>query len=260
MRIGLTGTGQVADALSKAFLHAGHEIAWISGRNHATGKSLAKKVKGIFYADLHQAVRQPADVIMIAVKDEAIMEVAARFKSGNTLVVHTSGSIDLNTLKKYHKNAGVLYPLQTFSKKSKIDFSTLPFCVEAASEKGLQLLLKLASSVSNAVYVMDSDRRLQLHLAAVFANNFTNHLFVIADALLQEKALSFDLLRPIILTASKNIQQATPVEAQTGPAKRKDQVTIKRHLKLLSKHKEWQRLYTLISKDIGLHSIKKPSL
>jgi predicted short-subunit dehydrogenase-like oxidoreductase (DUF2520 family) len=124
-------------------------------------------------------------------------------------------------------------------------------CIESKEEKNLKLLLQLANSITSSVYVINSEQRMQIHLAAVIANNFTNHLYSIAEKILNEHDLSFDLLRPIIQTAAKNIGHYSPAILQTGPAVRGDKKILKKHLELLKDHPEWKKIYKLITESIG---------
>jgi predicted short-subunit dehydrogenase-like oxidoreductase (DUF2520 family) len=250
MKISIIGTGNVAGILGAAFIRSGISIAWIYGRDPVKARRLAKKFKTIVATDLNMAGNHAADIIIIAVKDDAIAEVARLLKTKNCLVAHTSGSVALTALTGHHKICGVFYPVQTFSKAGKTSLAQTPICIESNTEKGMQLLLKAASAISSHVYITDSNERRRVHLAAVFANNFTNHLFKIASSILEEQHLSFDLLRPIILSAAKNLQHASPDLLQTGPAVRGDSLTEAKHLKMLKTHPEWQRIYDLISQDI----------
>lgn len=251
MKLGLAGTGQVAHALGKAFLKAGHEILWVYGRDPKKAAALARKLKAKSFHNPSKATVESPDLILLAVKDDAIHQVAQLFKFIPSAIAHTSGSIAMKEIRKSNGNYGVFYPLQTFSENSKINISTMPICIEANSEEGFGQLLKLAHSISKSVYSIPSKQRQKLHLAAVFANNFTNHLFAISEEILNENHLSYDLLKPIILTAAKNLQHRSPSLSKTGPAIRNDQVTIQKHLDLLAMYPRWTKLYKLISEDIN---------
>ncbi len=191
---------------------------------------------------------KPADIYVICVPDDAISVVSAKMDIGNALVVHTSGSVDMHQLNA-SSDRGVLYPLQTFSKKEKVRMKQVPFCIEAETEEDFKLLRQLAKSISNQVYTVNSEQRRKLHLAAVFVNNFVNHLYHIGFEICLDEGVSFDLLKPLIKETARKIEHITPFEAQTGPAKRNDQTTIDKHindLKYIS-HKE---IYTLLTHSI----------
>lgn len=188
-----------------------------------------------------------ADVYIIAVNDDAIGEVSMLLTSKSGLVVHTSGSVDINTIVTYRK--GVFYPLQTFTKAKNIDFKNIPICVEAQSKEDYELLEKISGNISNFVRRISTKQRQTLHLAAVFVNNFSNHLFHLAEEICEQEAIEFNLLKPLIQETVAKIQDISPKMAQTGPAKRNDIKTINRHLKQLktSNNKE---IYQLLSQSI----------
>lgn len=222
----LVGKGNVATHLYTAFLKAEKiNVKQISSR----------RLENI----------TPADVTIIAVSDDVIAEVSSKIK--NTFVVHTSGSVALNDLKN-NSNKGVFYMLQTFSKEKEVNFSEVPFCLEATNEKEYLLLEKLAESIGKKIYPINSKQRKTLHVAAVFVNNFTNHLFKIGNDICEENNVPFEILQPLIKETALKIETLSPEKAQTGPAIRKDKETIKNHLNLLNK--EQQEIYTILTKSI----------
>ena len=189
-----------------------------------------------------------ADVYLIAVKDEAIEEVASHISDQKGLVLHTSGSISLESLKSA-KRYGVLYPVQTFSKDRELDWKKIPLALEASSPDAMALLRELASSLSDQVYEIDSLRRKKLHLSAVFANNFSNHMFALAEELCQENQLDFELLKPLISETGKKVISIRPKEAQTGPARRHDRSVLEEQANELSGDKKV--IYELLSQSIS---------
>jgi len=189
-----------------------------------------------------------ADITIIAVSDDAIADISCDIK--NSLVVHTSGSVEMNALKN-PKNKGVFYLLQSFSKEKKVNFSNIPICLEAENENDLNKLEKLASLLQGNIYHLSSLQRKKIHVAAVFVNNFTNHMYTIAHNICEEHNVPFNILQPLIEETSQKIKNLTPKEAQTGPAKRNDMETIKNHLNLLSKSQ--QELYLKITQSIQNH-------
>ncbi len=186
-----------------------------------------------------------ADVTIIAVSDDAISEVSSKIK--NSFVVHTSGSVSMSDLKNESKK-GVFYMLQTFSKDKKVDFSEVPFCLEAVNEKEYQLLEQLAKSIGKKIYAINSEQRKTLHVAAVFVNNFTNHLYKIGNDICKENKVPFEILLPLIKETALKIEELSPKKAQTGPAIRNDKKTIKNHLNLLDKNQ--QKIYKTLTKSI----------
>jgi len=195
-------------------------------------------------------INPETDLFIIAVKDDAIGDIAQKLTQYDKLIVHTSGATSLKVLTGYTNNAGVLYPLQTFSKTKEVDFKTVPVCIEGADEQITTLLEELARTISNNVSRVNSDQRKILHLAAVFACNFPNYLYYAAGKLLQQHDLDFNLLRPLILETAEKVQEHLPAGVQTGPAIRNDEKTMAAHLQLLQNNPELERLYTELSQLI----------
>jgi len=249
LSIVIIGTGNVAFHLATALHKSNHTILQVLGRNKMAAAELAKKVKAKSESDFKK-VNTTADIYIIAVKDDAIEKVAAQLKLNNKILLHTSGTINTKALKASSKNYGVFYPLQTFSKNKKVNFSDVPICIEANNKTTASTLVALAQSISKKVYVINDTQRRNLHLAAVFACNFSNHLYAIAAQMLQKNKLSFDLLKPLIAETAEKIKEQTPAQAQTGPAVREDDKTINTHLKMLSKNKTLKKIYTLMSEEI----------
>lgn len=189
-----------------------------------------------------------ADIYFIAISDNHISTVSEQLKFKEGLVVHTSGSISMNQLKcAAHK--GVFYPLQSFSKDKKIDFSNIPICIEAENAKDLVLLEKFVNLISNNCYKINSEQRKTLHVAAVFVNNFVNHLYYIGNEICNKNKIPFEILQPIIQETAKKIVELSPYEAQTGPAQRNDSKTIEKHKAMLTVNQ--QEIYTLLTKSIA---------
>jgi predicted short-subunit dehydrogenase-like oxidoreductase (DUF2520 family) len=188
---------------------------------------------------------------VIAVKDSAIQEVLENLSlDENRIIVHTAGSIPLRVIEGFTLNYGVFYPLQTFSKKRKADFSLIPICIEASHPAILVKLEDLAGKLSGTIRQINSEERKTLHLAAVFANNFVNHFYAIGAELLSEHKMSFELLKPLIQETAAKIESLQPIEAQTGPAKRNDQTVIQTQLKMLQEKPEYQKIYSFVSESI----------
>jgi predicted short-subunit dehydrogenase-like oxidoreductase (DUF2520 family) len=250
MKIAVLGSGNVATHLSKALIKAGHQVLQVWSRKTENAVNLASEIGANPISDVSE-INDDVDFVVIAVSDDAIESVAANIPNkGNRLIIHTSGTTSIDVLQKFANHFGVLYPLQTFSKSSEIDFSQVPLFIEANSVATLELLNKLGYMLSTKVYPADSETRASLHISAVFACNFTNHLYTIAQQILKEKGLSFDLLRPLIKETVDKVLLNSPFEAQTGPAKRNDTLIINKHVELLNLHPRWQDIYQLISQDI----------
>jgi predicted short-subunit dehydrogenase-like oxidoreductase (DUF2520 family) len=249
MRITIIGSGNVATHLATAFKNVGHHIVQIYSRDLQNAALLAYHVKAEPIDDL-QNINHETDLFVIAVKDDAIGIVAEQLARHQKLMAHTSGAVDLYTLLAFSDHAGVFYPLQTFSKTKEVDFRNVPLCIEGADEDITRELERIAQNISNKVYRVNSGQRKVLHLAAVFANNFPNYLYTIAQRILAKKELDFDLLRPLILETAQKVQEGLPTAMQTGPAARQDETTMNNHLHLLRNDPDLQELYKLLSQGI----------
>ncbi|MGB5417296.1 Rossmann-like and DUF2520 domain-containing protein [Algibacter sp.] len=197
-----------------------------------------------------------ADVYIIAVSDDVISELSSQLPFDDKLVVHTSGSASVYDLDMKLKR-GVLYPLQSFSKAAELDFANVPICIETIDKACFPILKKLAKSLGSPIKRINSDQRRVLHLAAVFVNNFTNQLYRIGHEITESEGAEFDLLKPLILETANKIQDMSPFKAQTGPAKRNDKKTIKKHLKQLE-NEHHKAVYKLLTESIQrTHGRKK---
>ena len=226
MTVAIVGNGNVAKHLVNVFLKVDTiRVAEINSR----------KLENI----------PKADITILAVSDDAIAEVSSKIE--NSLVVHTSGSFSMNDLKN-RNNKGVFYMLQTFSKDKEIDFSKVPFCLEAENNEDYLLLEKLAKTIGVKIFTINSEQRKALHVAAVFVNNFTNHLYKIGNDICEENKVPFEILYPLIDETAQKIKKLSPQKAQTGPAIRNDKKTVKKHLELLNIGQ--QKIYKIITKSI----------
>lgn len=248
MKVVCIGSGNVATHLSIALKATGADLVQVWSKSPGNAAALAQTVGAQPISDLSETDLS-ADLYVIAVKDDAIADVCNALKVIEGLVVHTSGATDINVLSSF-KNYGVLYPLQTFSKTRQIDFAKIPLCLEAGNQKILSELKTIASSLSNLVYEVSSDQRKVLHLSAVFACNFVNHLYALGNQVLKPNNLDFELLRPLILETAEKVQHDLPVSVQTGPAVRNDEQTITKHLELLEGKPHLQEIYQTLSNSI----------
>jgi predicted short-subunit dehydrogenase-like oxidoreductase (DUF2520 family) len=249
MRITLIGSGNVATHLAAALKNAGHNIVQVYSRNMQNAALLAYHVKAEAIDDLH-AINTDTELFIIATKDDAIGPLAEQLAPHQKLMVHTSGATDLYSLLAFSDNVGVFYPLQTFSKTKEVDFRNVPLCIEAKDEAAAKTLEQLAQTISKKVYPIDSEKRKALHLAAVFACNFPNYLYTIAQQIIAKQELDFELLRPLIQETAAKVQSADPATVQTGPAIRNDEITMDMHRQLLEGEPELQQLYFLLSQGI----------
>lgn len=244
--ITLIGTGNVAHQLGKSLAEKGHVIDGVWGRTKSKAKDLAQLLGTLSIADLSEIAEN--SIGLICVSDGAIMEVISKV-SPTVKVAYTSGSIRLEDLPE-RANLGVFYPLQTFSQGSDVDISEVPFLIESHSKSFENELFNLAGTISERVILADSIDRYQTHIAAVMVNNFTNFLYYLAEKHLNEHALDFDILKPLINETVRKLDVFSPLEAQTGPAARDDQQVIQKHIQSISQP-ETKELYKLFSIFIG---------
>ena len=256
MRIVLIGAGRIAWQLGKRLKGKGLPIAQVINRSGARAQALAQALDAA-WSDEWAAVLPDADWIILAVRDDAIETVATALApyAPAALVTHTSGATPGAVLKPYFDRHGVFYPLQSFSVERMPVWSKIPFCVDAALPADVFLLKKVAKTIGNLVYQVNDNQRAVLHVAAVFANNFTNHCFALAEKILEEADLPFEMLHPLMEETLAKALQDSPAKMQTGPAMRGDEETIRRHLSLLSQHPEWQALYANLSQSIQRNTV-----
>lgn len=249
MRITIIGSGNVATHLAAAFKNAGHRMVQVYSRNMQNAALLAYHV-GAEAIDSLDQITPDTDIFIIAVKDDAIADMASRLARYDRLIVHTSGSVHLEAVQHFTDQAGVFYPLQTFSKTKELDFRQVPLCIEGAGDTITNLLEELGRTVSNNVYLVNSAQRKVLHLAAVFACNFTNHLYAVSKELLAGSDMKFDMLRPLIAETADKVKAHSPEDVQTGPAVRNDAQTMTAHLQMLAGKPQLQAIYEMLSQDI----------
>jgi predicted short-subunit dehydrogenase-like oxidoreductase (DUF2520 family) len=249
MLITIIGSGNVATHMGAAFKNAGHRIIQVYSPDLQNASMLAYHVGAQAINDLN-SILPDTDIFIISVKDDAIIEMVKALAKHQKLIVHTSGSTNLNDLLAFTNKAGVLYPLQTFSKNKEVDFATVPLCIEASDADIKADLEQLAATISKNIYSVNSADRKILHLAAVFACNFPNYLYTIAQQLLAAHQMEFDMLKPLILETAQKVQEQPPASVQTGPAVRNDKVTMDAHLQLLSHQPQLQEIYLLLSQGI----------
>lgn len=243
------GAGNLATHLALALKSAGKRIIQVYSRTYSSASQLAAKINAEPISDIN-LLKNNADIFIVSIKDAAIEQIVADIKINNKLIVHTSGSIPMEVLKSVSDNYGVFYPLQTFSKNKDIDFSNLPICLEANNQENLETLKIFAAAISNNINEIDFEKRRIIHLAAVFACNFTNNMYAIAEQLLKENNISFNILLPLVQETALKIYKDSPGKLQTGPAVRGDEIVISSHLNMLANHKNFKEIYKLISDNI----------
>ena len=243
--ISVIGSGNVAHHLIKIISKtAGLNLMQIIVRSAAsfTNSDFTNKICTDYNAIL------PADLYILAVSDDAVADVSNKLPFSNRLVVHTSGSVDLQTLNSKN-NRGVFYPLQTFSKNKTVNFKSVPLCLEAEQPNDYLLLEKVANALSDSVFTISSDQRKIVHVAAVFVCNFVNYMYQIGNSICNQHHIPFKILYPLIQETASKIERLSPADAQTGPAKREDIETINAHLRFLSDENQ-KEIYKILTKSI----------
>jgi len=241
--IAIVGKGNVAYHLGNVFIENGIAIKEIYGRNEERASEFASKWECEVVNKLSAIT---SELILVCVSDDAIGEVLEKLPS-SARVAYTSGAVDLRDFRS-RTNTGVFYPLQTFSEKKEVNLFEVPFLIEADSTTFAQELFDLAWKLSRKVFYVGSEDRLKYHLAAVWVNNFTNHLIFKAKEYLEVEKLDFDLLKPLLFETIDKLRTVDPFSAQTGPARRNDIHTMERHSALMEGLSK--EIYSLISKSI----------
>jgi predicted short-subunit dehydrogenase-like oxidoreductase (DUF2520 family) len=246
--VAIIGSGKVASALGRWLQNAGIVVTEIWSRNLQNAENLGVELNATAVHDLSE-ISGNNDLIIIAVKDDAIAEVSNQLKSGNAVVVHTSGARPISDLQE-HSNCGVFYPLQTFSANAKPDFTRIPFCIEGSNTEVVSKLESFCANLGAKSYLIDSHQRSTLHLAAVIANNFTNHLWGKSRELLENVGIDHRILHPLMEETLQKAMMNHPFEIQTGPAVRNDSATTEKHLSQLSNDPIFADIYRLITQCI----------
>lgn len=245
MKISIIGAGNVGINMFQT-LRKKKEIKMVSFFNRSIEKIISHSNK-IFITDNINEIKK-SDIYIISTNDDSIEKVSKKLKGRDGLIVHTSGSTEMNVLS-IHKNFGVLYPLQTLTKDKLCNFKKIPICIEGNNDISKKKLEKLVKIIGSKYYHIDSKQRLSLHVSAVFACNFTNYLFSIAYDICTENKMPFEILFPLIRETIEKIEKNNPSKIQTGPAMRKDMNTIKKHLNFI-KSKNSKKIYSILTEGI----------
>lgn len=245
----IIGTGNVAWHLGKALKAKNISILQIAGRTGNHAMKLAENLEAAFTLDVTK-INVDADLYIIAVSDDAITDIAQKLCLKNQLIVHTAGSIPMSVFHGQFKNYGVIYPLQTFTRSREIQFHEVPVCIEANNPDNFEKLFRLAQLISRKVLSLNSEKRATLHLAAVFACNFVNHMYSVAEQILKKNDMDFSILHPLIIETAMKAVSMKPLDAQTGPAVRNNRNLMNKHLKMLEKDPALREIYLLLSENI----------
>ena len=249
MEIVIIGSGNVATHLSLAFKNMGVVVKQVFSKNHANAEALAKKVDAEAISNISKLYME-ADFYFYALKDNALRSMLTQIEMPAGIQVHTGGTMPMKEFEGFTSKFGVFYPLQTFSVERSIELTKTPILVEGCSMEVQKKLLALAGIISDKVILMNSENRMKVHLAAVFACNFSNYMYDIASQILENSGITIDVILPLIEETAEKIKTMTPFEAQTGPAVRTDEMIISKHTDILNKNSEFKEIYKLLTKSI----------
>lgn len=254
--IAFIGAGNLATNLAAELYKKGFRLVQVYSRTENSARTLAEAVEASYTTCLNEIVTD-AQLYIVSLKDDAFLELLPDMVEGRrgALWVHTAGSIPVEVWKGKAERYGVFYPMQTFSKFRLVDFHEIPIFVESNSEADTRFLKDIASVLSERVYDATSEERQSLHLAAVFACNFSNHMYALAARLLSKYNLPFEVMLPLIDETACKVHTMSPQVAQTGPAVRYDRQVINKHLDMLADEPEMQQIYRLLSEDIHRFAI-----
>jgi predicted short-subunit dehydrogenase-like oxidoreductase (DUF2520 family) len=250
MRICIIGSGNVGTRLALALSQAGHQITGVYSRQISRASTLGEMVSAPGTNQFSE-LNTGCDIVILAVYDDAIEHVYQTCKIffPEQLFLHTAGSVPI-TVFGSHPKSGALWPVQTLSASDHTSMRQVPIAITGNTDQAIATIESLAMDISDSVYQMRDSERLSLHLCATFANNFSNHMYAIAEQILQRDGLPFGILHPIIEETAQKIRRMSPIEAQTGAAIRGDITTMQKHLELLKIDPELVALYERISESI----------
>lgn len=255
--IAIIGAGNLAYNIAKNLYKRGFRIVQVYSRTEKAASELAGQIESTWTTDIEQ-ITSDASLYIVALKDEVLPELIPHLVKNRekALWVHTAGSVPMDIWKGNVTRYGVLYPMQTFSKQHEVDFNELSIFIEGSTPEETEILHAVAYSLTKKVYEADSARRKKLHLAAVFACNFTNHMYTLSSDILEEAGIPFDAMLPLIDETARKVHKLSPLDAQTGPAVRYDKSIINKHLAMLTGKPYLQELYRLISMSIKNRILK----
>jgi predicted short-subunit dehydrogenase-like oxidoreductase (DUF2520 family) len=249
MKVLMIGAGNVATVLGRLIKAAGHDIVQVVSRNMDDAGVLAKELGSSAAASFGMMSRE-ADLYIAAMSDAALNEIKENISLNDKLIVHTAGSVSKDVLKEVSSNYGVMYPLQSLSKESQSSHLKIPLLIDGNNEFTIDRVKQLAHSISSIVNITTDEQRLKLHVAAVVTNNFTNHLYSLAWDYCNKEGLDFSMLQPLIEETAHRLKKHAPAAMQTGPAKRKDIITLDKHLRILNAHPQLRSVYLKMTDSI----------
>lgn len=252
MKVTLIGAGNLATQLGKSLKKAGVIISQVYSRTEDSARTLGELLEAEWLTDI-KALRDEADIYIFSVKDSVLCELISEVCKGrgDKLFLHTAGSMPMSCFEGKALRYGVFYPMQTFSKTKDVDFERIPVFIEGNSIETEDVIRSLANKLTQRVIRLSSADRKYLHLAAVWACNFTNYCYTVASDILGEHGIPFDVMLPLINETTEKIQKISPKEAQTGPAARGDRNVMSKQLELMNGKEDLQELYQMLSRGIN---------
>ncbi len=248
MNISIIGSGNVASVLGRMFKESGHTIDELFSRNMKSGEELAKELTATFRRD-PQELTPSSDIYLVAISDDALAGLKHWLKLKDQLVVHTAGSVSIEVLKDCSSNYGIIYPLQSLRKE--LPIPSIPFLVDSNKEANTNTILTLLQNTGSTVVKADNEQRKKIHLAAVIANNFSNHLFALTENYCAKENLDFSLIQPLLEETVERLSGRSAQTLQTGPAIRKDVQTIAKQRDMLTAYPRLLDIYDLFTKSIS---------
>lgn len=252
MKIVFVGAGNLATRLSIEMQRVGMTIGQVYSPTEESARALASKLNSAWTTDIVRII-EDADLYIFSVKDAVLDHVLSQMKPNGGLWVHTAGSIPMDIFSSYTSRYGVFYPLQTFSKGRVVSFDKIPVFLEVLKEEDKSILLNVANALTDTVLFISSEKRKSIHLAAVFACNFANHMYAVAEKILEEQDIPYKVLLPLIEETASKLQDLPPLSAQTGPAVRYDENVIETQSNMLT-NERYRELYNLISQSIHIEA------
>jgi predicted short-subunit dehydrogenase-like oxidoreductase (DUF2520 family) len=226
-------------------------VSGIYARDEAAGRALAGAFHTRFYSNLATIPDEPDSALFLCVPDSAITAVAQEIPFRNKqILVHNSGSTNIAKLSAYASGFACLWPMVSVSKSNSEYATDTPLCLAGSNAEVNAVILDLAKRISTRAIVCTEEQRQTLHLSAVMAQNFANHLFVLASELCEQKGLDAQVLQPMLLQWAKGLRPDKAKERQTGPARRNDENTLAMQRELLASHPELLKVYDTLTASI----------
>lgn len=249
MKVVIIGAGNVATVFGRLISKSNHEIIQVVSRNINSAQTLANEL-GCAFSNDPKILDQTADIYLVAMADAALNEIHESYMLGDKLIVHTAGSLSKDILEEVSENYGVMYPLQSLRKENLELHQDIPLLIDGNSEQVITMIEKFALSISASVSRANDEQRLKLHVAAVIVSNFSNHLYSLAADYCSKENLDFKMLQPLIEETALRLRYHLPGDMQTGPAIRKDILTLDKHLRILNQHPALKIVYLRMTDSI----------